>query len=243
MQGHALDDGVFIRSMATRGHLGGLALAAPEAIRVLAAAGIGLVLVETVGVGQVEVEIAGEADTTLVVVNPGWGDAVQASKAGLLEVADVFVVNKADRQGAAETSRDLENMLDINPSMGEWRPPVVLQRCLGEGVDRLGPRCGPTRIIYVQGRAGRPPRKRLMGEINRVRDLASNATWGMGGARFLEVAKDDLVARRVDPFRAERLVKERLARVTLLDPGSGPGHAAHLDRHARSRWAGTMRKV
>ena len=102
MQDHVLDEGVFIRSMATRGHLGGLALAAPEAIRLLVAVGMRFVLVETVGVGQVEVEVAGAVDTTLVVVNPGWGDAIQASKAGLLEVADVFVINKADRPGADE---------------------------------------------------------------------------------------------------------------------------------------------
>ncbi|MFP5377129.1 MAG: methylmalonyl Co-A mutase-associated GTPase MeaB, partial [Acidimicrobiia bacterium] len=111
MQGHAGDPGVFIRSMATRGHLGGLALATPEAVRVLDACGFPLVLVETVGVGQVEVEVAGRADTTVVVVNPGWGDAVQANKAGLLEVADVLVVNKADRPGAAQVDRDLRAML------------------------------------------------------------------------------------------------------------------------------------
>jgi LAO/AO transport system kinase len=130
---HALDDGVFIRSMATRGHLGGLALATPEAIRVLDAAGFPWVLVETVGVGQVEVEVAGAADTTVVVVNPGWGDAVQANKAGLMEIADVFVVNKADRDGAAQTRHDIESMLDLTRGHGSaadeggaWRPPVVL---------------------------------------------------------------------------------------------------------------------
>ena len=99
MGDHALDDGVFIRSMATRGHLGGLAVATPQAARLLDAVGYDLVLIETVGVGQVEVEVAGEADTTVVVVNPGWGDAVQANKAGLMEIADVFVINKADRPG------------------------------------------------------------------------------------------------------------------------------------------------
>jgi len=129
MQDHALDDGVFIRSMATRGHLGGLALATPQAVRVLDAAGFPWVVVETVGVGQVEVEIVGAADTTVVVVNPGWGDAVQANKAGLMEIADVFVVNKADRPGADETRRDLEAMLDLTSSAdgdgGGWRPPVV----------------------------------------------------------------------------------------------------------------------
>ena len=125
MQDHATDDGVFIRSMATRGHAGGLALATPEAARVLAAVGYPLVLIETVGVGQVEVEIAGAADTTVVVVNPGWGDAVQANKAGLLEVADVFVINKADRPGVAEVHRDLEAMLDMHMAPGPWRPPIV----------------------------------------------------------------------------------------------------------------------
>src|SRR5690349_12060758 len=99
MQEHATDPGVFIRSMATRGHLGGLAVATPQAVRVLDAAGKPWIIVETVGVGQVEVEIAGQADTTIVAVNPGWGDAVQAAKAGLLEIADIFVVNKADRPG------------------------------------------------------------------------------------------------------------------------------------------------
>ena len=103
MQDHATDDGVFIRSMATRGHLGGLALATPEAVRLLDAVGHRLVLLETVGVGQVEVEVAGQADTTVVVVNPGWGDSVQANKAGLMEIADVFVINKADRDGVEST--------------------------------------------------------------------------------------------------------------------------------------------
>lgn len=121
---HAGDEGVFIRSMASRGHLGGLALAVPEAVRVLDAAGFGWTFLETVGVGQVEVEVAGQADTTVVVVNPGWGDAVQAAKAGLMEIADVFVVNKADRPGGGETRRDLEAVLDL-AEPGPWRPPVV----------------------------------------------------------------------------------------------------------------------
>src|SRR4051812_39081658 len=137
MQSHATDEGVFIRSMATRGHLGGLSLAAPEAIRVLDAAGLPWVLVETVGVGQVEVEIAGAADTTVVVVNPGWGDSVQANKAGLLEIADVFVINKADRPGAAEARRDLDQMLDLSAPK-DWRPPIVPTTAAnGDGIDEL----------------------------------------------------------------------------------------------------------
>jgi LAO/AO transport system kinase len=125
MQDHTLDAGVFIRSMATRGHLGGLSLAAPEAVRVLDAVGYRWILIETVGVGQVEVEIAGAADTTVVVVNPGWGDTVQANKAGLMEIADVFVINKADRDGVEQTRRDLEDMLNLSDLGDRWRPPVV----------------------------------------------------------------------------------------------------------------------
>ena len=139
MQDHATDPGVFIRSMATRGHLGGLSLATPEAIRLLDAVGRRWVLVETVGVGQVEVEIAGKADTTVVVVNPGWGDSVQANKAGLMEIADIFVINKADRKGVEETRRDIEQMLDLSDlSHDAWRPPIVpTVGSTGQGVSDL----------------------------------------------------------------------------------------------------------
>lgn len=136
---HYVDSGVFIRSMATRGHLGGLAVAAPAAVRVLDAVGFPWVLLETVGVGQVEVDIAGAADTTVVVVNPGWGDAVQANKAGLMEIADIFVINKADRAGAADTERDLLGMLELSGfDHHDWYPPVVrTTAATGEGVTDL----------------------------------------------------------------------------------------------------------
>jgi LAO/AO transport system kinase len=137
MQDHALDTGVFIRSMATRGHLGGLALAVPEAMRVLDATGWPLVLVETVGVGQVEVEVAGTCDTTIVVLNPGWGDSVQANKAGLLEIADIFVINKADRPGLREARRDLSQMLMMSDTTS-WSPPIVATiASAGEGIGEL----------------------------------------------------------------------------------------------------------
>ena len=137
MSQHALDPTVFIRSMATRGHLGGLSLAVPDAVRLFGAAGIGVVIVETVGVGQMEVEIASAADTTAVVVTPGWGDSMQASKAGLLEVADVFVINKADRPGVREARRDLEQMLDL-ARPGAWRPEIVDTTATeAEGVSEL----------------------------------------------------------------------------------------------------------
>lgn len=137
MQEHALDSGVYIRSLATRGHLGGLSVAVPEAVRVLEMVGFPIVLVETVGVGQVEVEVAGAADTTIVVVNPGWGDSVQANKAGLMEIADIFVINKADREGVRETRRDIESMLDLGAHR-TWRPPIVQTVAhSGEGVAEL----------------------------------------------------------------------------------------------------------
>jgi LAO/AO transport system kinase len=140
MQEHALDPGVYIRSMASRGHLGGLAWSTPQAMRVLDAAGCDDVLIETVGVGQSEVEIAAHADTTVVLVAPGMGDGIQAAKAGILEIGDVFVVNKADRDGAEATMRDLRHMISLGErrEAGDWRPPVV--RCVastGEGIDEL----------------------------------------------------------------------------------------------------------
>ena len=205
MQGHALDDGVFIRSMATRGHLGGLALAAPEAIRLLVAVGMPIVLVETVGVGQVEVEIAGEADTTIVAVNPGWGDAIQASKAGLLEVADVFVVNKADRPGAAETRRDLETMLDMDGTMGEWRPPVVLtDASSGAGIAELWERLVEHRdYLIASGDLERRRKDRILGEFRRVLlwKLEQKVRALESGDNFRSV-RDRLLERTIDPYTA-----------------------------------------
>ncbi|MEV0254354.1 methylmalonyl Co-A mutase-associated GTPase MeaB [Streptomyces sp. NPDC050732] len=140
MSDHASDPGVYIRSMATRGHLGGLAWAAPQAIRVLDAAGCDVILVETVGVGQSEVEIASQADTSVVLLAPGMGDGIQAAKAGILEIGDVYVVNKADRDGADATARELNHMLGLGESRGpgDWRPPIVKTvAARGEGVDEV----------------------------------------------------------------------------------------------------------
>jgi LAO/AO transport system kinase len=212
MQAHATDPGVFIRSMATRGHLGGLALAAPEAVRVLDAGGAGLVIVETVGVGQAEVEVATAADTTLVVVAPGWGDAVQASKAGILEIADVFVVNKADRPGADEAARDLEVMLRMGPDM-EWTPPVVLTSTQShEGVDDLWEAIeGHRKHLESTGGLEQRRRARILREVEdmvSVRLRARAAELLEAGA--LESVADDLVARRVDPYRATAILLERM---------------------------------
>jgi LAO/AO transport system kinase len=136
MQDHAIDPGVFIRSMGSRGQLGGLAAATPQAVRVLEAAGYPVILVETVGVGQAEVEIASTADTTVVLVVPGMGDSIQAAKAGVLEVADVLVVNKADRPDTQAAVRDLRSMVAL--ATADWKPPIVTTVATsGEGIDEL----------------------------------------------------------------------------------------------------------
>jgi LAO/AO transport system kinase len=213
MGDHALDDGVFIRSMATRGHLGGLAVAAPEAVRVLAAAGYPWVLLETVGVGQVEVEVVGQADTTLVVVNPGWGDAVQANKAGLMEIADVFVVNKADRPGAEATARDLDRMLDMAAPRG-WRPPVVPTTApTGEGVDGLWAAIGDHRAhLERTGGLDERRRRRAAEEVTRLvaARLLEKAQAMTGGERAGELA-DAVAAGDLDPWTAA---------ASLLDGGT-----------------------
>lgn len=215
MQRHAGDPGVFIRSMATRGHVGGLALATPEAIRVLDACGFPLVLVETVGVGQVEVEVAGAADTTVVVVNPGWGDAVQANKAGLLEVADLLVVNKADRPGAAETARDLETMLDMNLDPGPWRPPV-LQTVggRGEGVAGLWEAVAAHRaFLEDSGLLAQRRVRRVEEEVRHIvlHHLSVRAAGVCAGPPFEHVIAD-LAARRTDPWTAAQALLEAALR-------------------------------
>jgi LAO/AO transport system kinase len=139
MQEHATDNGVFIRSMASRGHLGGLSATTPQALRVLEHAGFDVVLIETVGVGQSEVEVAAAADTTLVLVAPGMGDSIQAAKAGILEVGDIFAVNKADRDGADSTVRELRNMINLGERSSDgWTPPVLKTvASSGEGIAAL----------------------------------------------------------------------------------------------------------
>lgn len=216
MNEHALDPDVFIRSMATRGHLGGLALAAPEAIRVLDAAGFGWVLVETVGVGQVEVEVAGAADTTVVVVNPGWGDRVQANKAGLMEIAEVFVVNKADRDGADQTVADLQGMLDLTrpgddgsggdaAGAGGWRPPVIATvGTTGQGTDELWEAIGRHRAhLEASGELVRRRRARLRDELASVvaQRLRAEAEARLDAADR-DALEADLLARRIDPWAA-----------------------------------------
>ncbi len=212
MQDHALDVGVFIRSMATRGHLGGLSLATPQAVRVLDAAGFPWVLVETVGVGQVEVEIAGAADTTVVVVNPGWGDAVQANKAGLLEVADVFVINKADRAGAEQTQRDLEDALGY-ATRERHRPAIVKTVAQsGDGIAELWGAIGEHRaLIESTGELGQRRAHRIDEELREivVRRLEVRADELCQGDGFSSL-HDEVLERRLDPYAAADKILEEL---------------------------------
>ncbi len=204
MQDHATDEGVFIRSMATRGHLGGLSLATPQAVRILDAAGKPWIIIETVGVGQVEVEVAGAADTTVVVVNPRWGDGVQANKAGLLEIADVLVVNKADRDGAADTVRDLEMMLELAGDR-DWRPPIVQTVATdSRGVDNLWRAVLDHRAyLEADGRLERRRDERLREELRAIvhERLRAGAEERCHGERFDRLVAQ-VAARELDPYAA-----------------------------------------
>lgn len=204
MGDHALDEGVFIRSMATRGHLGGLALATPEAVRVLDAVGRPWVLIETVGVGQVEVEIAGEADTTVVVLNPGWGDAVQANKAGLMEIADIFVINKADRPGVDDTRRDIEQMLELSATR-DWRPPIIpTVSTSGEGVADLWEAITThRRWLDESGELGRRRAARVTDELHAiVAERLTERARALGGGERFESLRDAVLGREIDPWSA-----------------------------------------
>jgi LAO/AO transport system kinase len=219
MQSHATDEKVFIRSMATRGHIGGLALAAPEAVRVLDAAGFDLVIVETVGVGQVEVDVATATDTTLVVVQPGMGDSIQAAKAGILEIADIFVVNKSDREGAKKAIQDLESMIAMGAEVGAnsgaaaaWTPPVLATSTIdGEGIGSLSDAIDAHRAFLTDGGALEANRRARL--LTEVEDMVLQRMKGRV-AGLLE-ANDalirDLVERRVDPYGAAEAVVERIS--------------------------------
>ena len=208
MQDHIGDSGVYIRSMGSRGHLGGVAEATPKAIMILDAIGLPYVFVETVGVGQAEVEIVESADTTIVVVNPGWGDSVQANKAGLLEIGDLFIVNKADRDGVAAAVRDLEQMLDLGATR-PWRPPVLATiATTGEGI-------GPVweavqehrRHLDSTGRLVEQRSARLRQELRRavVAEMLRRAEGTPGEDRLVTLGAE-VAARRLDPWTAARQV-------------------------------------
>ena len=211
MQDHALDRDVYIRSMASRGHLGGLAWSTPQALRVLDAAGCDVVLVETVGVGQSEVEVARSADTTVVLLAPGMGDAIQAAKAGILEVGDVYVVNKADRDGADAAVRELRHMLTLGERRvpGDWRPPIVKT----VAVARRGRRRARRRRWTSTAPGSRRPARCTSGGCTArptrcrpspsPRCASGSATCARrGGEHGLDALAADVVAGRTDPYAA-----------------------------------------
>ncbi|QGV78459.1 methylmalonyl Co-A mutase-associated GTPase MeaB [Streptomyces ficellus] len=207
MSDHASDPGVYIRSMATRGHLGGLAWAAPQAIRVLDAAGCDVVLVETVGVGQSEVEIASQADTSVVLLAPGMGDGIQAAKAGILEIGDVYVVNKADRDGADATARELNHMLGLGESRGpgDWRPPIVKTvAARGEGVDEVVEALEKHRAwMEERGVLTERRRARAAHEVETIAVTALRERIGdLHGDRRLDALSERIVAGELDPYAA-----------------------------------------
>ena len=215
MQDHALDRDVYIRSMASRGHLGGLSWSTPQALRVLDAAGCDVVLVETVGVGQSEVEVAGLADTTVVLLAPGMGDAIQAAKAGILEVGDVYVVNKADREGADATVRELRHMLTLGErrAPGDWRPPILKTvAARGEGVAEVVEALEKHRgWLEESGELRRRRLRRAADEVEAIALTALRARMGdlrsAHGSAGLDQLAVEVVEGRTDPYAAaDRLV-------------------------------------
>jgi LAO/AO transport system kinase len=212
MQGHALDEGVFIRSMASRGHLGGLSRAASDAVDLMDAAGYDPVLVETVGVGQDEIEIARAADVVCVLLVPGMGDDIQAIKAGILEIADLFVINKADRPGADKVAADLEAMMALAPSEAGARPPIFRTVAVtGEGVAEL--RDGLAGHVLGAGANRREQRRRERAEMRFLgvlteRFLRDVRVRLLPGDRFAGMVAE-IAERRLDPYTAaDRVIRE-----------------------------------
>ena len=228
MGAHATDDGVFIRSVASRGHLGGLAWSTPQALRVLDAAGCDVVLIETVGVGQSEIEVVALADTTVVLLAPGAGDGVQAAKAGILEVADVLAVNKADRDGAARTVHDLEQAIAMSAdagaagspgSQGWTRPVVATVATRGDGLDDLVAALDAHRAwLDRSGERARRRRARAAAEVSAI--AMEQVRWRTGDVRVAGALAERVVAGELDPYRA---ADELLAAAGLGDVGPAGG--------------------
>ncbi len=211
MQDHALDKGVFIRSMGTRGSLGGLARATKEAIKVLDAYGRDVILVETVGVGQSELDIMATADTTMVVLNPGTGDSIQTIKAGIMEIADIFVVNKCDRDGADKMAAEVEAMLDLGHGQNpNWRPPVVKTSTLdGRGIGELVQKLAQHREFAEQfGELATRRAAQLKAEVSEiVEHNLKKMLWNrVGASSEMTQLLADAANRKVDPYTIARRV-------------------------------------
>lgn len=210
MGDHALDKDVFIRSMASRGHLGGLAWSTPQAMRVLDAAGYDVVIIETVGVGQSEVEIAGLADTTIVLLAPGMGDGIQAAKAGILEIGDLYVINKADREGASTVRRDLRGALALSQRPEDaWKPPILMTTAQnGEGVAEVAQAIDDHHAwLEAHGELTRRRTRRARDEIEAIALTGLRKRWS-GLSEHTEL--DDLAERvargETDPWAAAEIL-------------------------------------
>jgi LAO/AO transport system kinase len=192
--------------MASRGHLGGLAWTTPQALRVLDAAGCEVILIETVGVGQSEVEIAGLADTTLVLIAPGMGDGIQAAKAGILEIGDLYVINKADRDGADQVRRDLRGMLSLAEQVeGAWKPPIVKTvASKGEGVDEVVAEIAKHRAwLESSGELATRRTRRARDEIEAIAVTALRRRWGdVHGRSELDDLAKRVATGESDPYAA-----------------------------------------
>jgi len=206
MQQHALDREVYIRSMASRGHLGGLSWTTPQALRVLDAAGCDVILVETVGVGQSEVEIAGLADTTVVLLAPGMGDGIQAAKAGILEIGDLYVVNKADRDGADQVRRDLRGMLALAERLeGAWKPPILSTvAARSEGLDEVVAAIEKHQAhLEESGELAVRRTRRARDEIEAIAVTTLRTRWaGLHENSLLDDLAAQVVAGSSDPYAA-----------------------------------------
>jgi LAO/AO transport system kinase len=212
MQDHALDRDVYIRSMASRGHLGGLSWATPQALRVLDAAGCDVILVETVGVGQSEVEIAGMADTTMVLIAPGMGDGIQAAKAGILEIGDMYVINKADRDGADQVRRELRSMLALaDHPEGSWKQPILKTvASKGEGVDEVVEAITQHRAwLEGSGELDKRRLRRARDEIEAIAVTSLREQWrSVHELTELDGLAVEVVAGKTDPYTAaDRLLE------------------------------------
>jgi LAO/AO transport system kinase len=211
MQAHAGDSGVFIRSMATRGHLGGLARATADAALLLDASGKDYVTIETVGVGQDEVDVVGTADVCIVVLVPGMGDDVQALKAGIMEIADIFVVNKADREGADRTVTEIESLLGLHRYQdAEWCPPIVrTEATTGQGIDELDATID--RFRSHPGVLDTRRRQRAKSQLRAI--LAERLMMRVESALKtipLDELVDNIVARKTDPHTAAARILENV---------------------------------
>lgn len=221
MQGHTLDRSVFIRSMANRGHAGGIAMATYDAVRMLEASGCDVVIIETVGVGQSELAIAQTADTTILVLMPGSGDDIQAIKSGIMEIGDIFVVNKGDLPGANKSASEIMQSLELSNFKTSWRPPVVVAVSeTGQGVEKIWQAVQDHRTFLIQsGLLNERRKQKVQAELSElVAAIARDNLRKSIGSRDAQKLLSDIVERKVDPHSAaESLVRDLFGERTDID--------------------------